>query len=76
MAEGNKSEDLALTGFYEAMEKSNAAKIGDEILAGLLDDYKDSEDFDFESDADNSEDRPWRPSHVNFGKVDCENGAY
>jgi hypothetical protein len=36
MAEGKKSEDLALAGFYEAMEKSNAAKIADEILGGLL----------------------------------------
>jgi hypothetical protein len=35
MVEGKKSEDLALSGFYEATEKSNAAKIADEILAGL-----------------------------------------
>ena len=43
MAEGKKSEDLALAGFYEAMEKSKAAKIVDEILAGLSDGSKDSE---------------------------------
>jgi hypothetical protein len=47
MAEGKKSEDLTLAGFYEAMERSNAT-IADEILAGLLDDSEDSEDFDFD----------------------------
>jgi hypothetical protein len=36
MAEGKKSEDLALAGFYEAMERSNAAKIADDILSLLL----------------------------------------
>jgi hypothetical protein len=41
MAEGSKSED------YEAMEKSNAMKITDEILARLLDASEDSKDFDF-----------------------------
>jgi hypothetical protein len=50
------------------MEKSNTAKITNEILAGKSDDSKDSEDFDFESDADDAKERPWRPSHVNFGK--------
>jgi hypothetical protein len=66
MAKGKKSEDLALTGFYEAMEKSNAVKIVDEILARLSDDSEDSEDFAFDSDDGDAEDRPWRPSHVNF----------
>jgi hypothetical protein len=67
MAEGKKSENIALAGFYEAMEKSNVVKIADKILAGLSDDSEDSENFDFGSDADDAEDRPWRPSHVNFG---------
>jgi hypothetical protein len=35
MAEGKKSEDFTLARFYEAMEKSNAMKIADEILASL-----------------------------------------
>jgi hypothetical protein len=37
------------------MERSNTAKITDEIRARLLDDSKDSEDFDFKSDADDVE---------------------
>jgi hypothetical protein len=76
MAEGKKSEDLALAGFYEAMEKSKAAKIVDEILAGLSDGSKDSEDFDFGSDADDVEYRLWRPSHVNFRKSTVEKWTY
>jgi hypothetical protein len=47
MAEGSKSEDLALARYYEAMEKSNATKITDEILARLLDGSEDSKDFYF-----------------------------
>jgi hypothetical protein len=74
MIEGKNSEDLALAGFYEAMEKSNATKIVDEILAGLSDDSEDSEDFDFDSDANDAEDRPWRLSHVNFGKSTVKKG--
>jgi hypothetical protein len=70
----SKSEDLALAGFYVAMEKSNVAKIADEILARLLDDSEDSEDFDFRSDANDAEDRPWRSSHVNFGKSIVKRG--
>jgi hypothetical protein len=67
MVEVTNSEDLALARFYEAMERSKAAKIADEILAGLSDDSEDSEDFGFHSGADDAEDRPWIPSHVNFG---------
>jgi hypothetical protein len=74
MAEGKRSDDLALAGFYEAMEKSNAAKIADEILARLSDDSEDSEDFDFGSDDNDVEDRPWRPSHVNFEKSTMKKG--
>jgi hypothetical protein len=68
------SEELALAGFYEAMERSNTTKVTDEILAGLSDDSEDSEDFDFESDADSTEERPRRPSHVNFGKSTLKRG--
>jgi hypothetical protein len=56
------------------MEKSYAIKIADEILAGLSDDSEDSEDFDFDSDADDIEDRSWRPSHVNIGKSTVKTG--
>jgi hypothetical protein len=40
------------------MEKSNTTKITDDILARLWDDFEDSEDFYFESDADDVEERP------------------
>jgi hypothetical protein len=70
-------------GFYEAMERSNTMKITDEILARLSDDSEDSEDFDFESVADDDKERPWRPSHVDFdkstmkrGHIEAMNGKY
>jgi hypothetical protein len=68
MAEDKKSEDLALAGFYKAMERNNAVKITNEILAGLSKDSDDSEDFDVDSGNEDAKDQPWRPSHVNFGK--------
>jgi hypothetical protein len=74
MPEGKKSEDLALVGFYEAMERSNAVKIADEILARLSDNSEDNEDIDFDSGADDAEDRLWRLSHVNFGKSTMKKG--
>jgi hypothetical protein len=74
MAEDKRSEDPALAGFYEAMERTNVEKITDEILVGLFEDSGDSEDFDIESDNDDAEDRPWRPSHVVFGKSTVKKG--
>jgi hypothetical protein len=68
MAEDKKSVDPTLTGFYEAMESTNVKKITNEILAGLSGDSSDSESFDVESKNEDVEDRPWRPSHVVFGK--------
>ena len=68
IAENKKSVDPTLAGFYEAMERTNAEKITNEILAGLAGDSSDSESFDIESENENAEDRPWRPSHVVFGK--------
>jgi hypothetical protein len=38
------------------------------MLAGLSGNSSDNEIFDIESDNDDAEDRPWRPSHVVFGK--------
>jgi hypothetical protein len=67
MVEDKRCEDLTLAEFYEAMEMINVEKITDDILAGLSEDYSDSEDFDIESDNDDAEDRPWRLSHVVFG---------
>jgi hypothetical protein len=74
MAEDKRSEDPALAGFYEAMERTNVEKITDGILAGRSEDSGDSEDFDVGSDNDDAEDRPWRPSHVVFGKSTVKRG--
>jgi hypothetical protein len=35
MADENKVVDPALAGFHEAMEKTNAEKIANEMLAGI-----------------------------------------
>jgi hypothetical protein len=56
------------------MERTNVEKITDEILARLFGDSSGSEDFDFESDNDDAEDRPWRPSHVVFRKSTVKKG--
>ena len=69
MDEDKRSEDLALAGFYEAMEKTNIEKITDEILVGLSEDSEDIEDFDVDSGADNAKEWPRRPRHVVLGKL-------
>jgi hypothetical protein len=43
-------------------------------MAGLSNDSDDIEDFDFESDAVDAKERPWKPSHVNFGKSTMRRG--
>jgi hypothetical protein len=68
MAEEKKVVDPTLAGFYEAVEKTNTEKITNEMLAGLSEDYDDSESFDVESGNEDAEDRPWRSSHTIFGK--------
>jgi hypothetical protein len=74
MAEEKKSVDPALAGFYEAMERTNVEKITNEMLARLSGDSSDSKSFDMESDNDDTEDRPRRPSHVVFGKSIVKKG--
>jgi hypothetical protein len=74
MAEEKKSMDPALAGFYEAMERINVEKITVEMLAGLSGDSSDNESFDVESENEDAEDRPWRPSHVVFGKSTVKQG--
>jgi hypothetical protein len=71
MAEEKKSVDPALACFYEAMERTNVEKITDEMLAGLSGGSSDNEEFDVESDNDDTEDRLWWPSHIVFGKSTC-----
>jgi hypothetical protein len=55
-------------GFIESIAKTNTEKITKEILEGLSEDTDDSDTYDMESGGDDSEDRPWRPSHAVFGK--------
>jgi hypothetical protein len=74
MAEDKKSVDPVLAGFYEAMERTNIEKITDDMLAGLSRDSSDNESFDVESENEDAEDRPWRPSHVVFGKSTVKQG--
>jgi hypothetical protein len=74
MAEDKKSVDPTLTGFYEAMERTNVEKITNEMLARLSGDSSDSESFDIESENEDAEDRSWRPSHVVFGKSTIRQG--
>jgi hypothetical protein len=78
-----KKIDPALTGFYEAMEKINIEKITNEIMADLSEDSNDSDDYDVESEDEDAENRPWRPSHSIFGKssikqsqIDAMKGNY
>jgi hypothetical protein len=55
-------------GFVESIEKTNTEKITKEILEGLSEDTNDSDIYDMESGGEDSEDRPWRPSHAVFEK--------
>ena len=55
-------------GFLELMAKTNTEKITREILEGLSEDTGDSDSYDVDSGGEDSEDRPWRPSHAVFGK--------
>jgi hypothetical protein len=55
-------------GFLESISKTNIEKITREILEGLSEDTGDSDSYDMESGGEDSEDRPWRPSHAVFGK--------
>jgi hypothetical protein len=55
-------------GFLESIAKTNTEKITREILEGLSEDTGDSDSYDVESGGENSEDRPWRPSHAVFEK--------
>lgn len=66
--------DPALADFYEAIERTNVEKITNEMLAGLSGDSSDNECFDIECDNNDAEDRPWRPSHVVFGKSTVKRG--
>jgi hypothetical protein len=66
--EEKKVADPYIAGFIESMEKTNTEKITKEILEGLFEDYDESDSYDVESGDEDSEERPWRPSHTVFGK--------
>jgi hypothetical protein len=66
--EEKKATDPFIAGFFESMAKTNTEKITKEIMEGLSGDTDDSDSYDVESGAEDSEDRPWRPSHAVFGK--------
>jgi hypothetical protein len=55
-------------GFLESIAKTNTEKITREILEGLSEDTGESDSYDIESGGEDSEDGPWRPSHIVFGK--------
>jgi hypothetical protein len=55
-------------GFLESIAKTDTEKITREILEGLSEDTGESDSYDVESGGEDSEDRPWRPSHTVFGK--------
>ena len=74
MAEDKKSVDATLTGFYEAMERTNVEKTTDEMLARLSGDSSDNEGFDVKSENEDAKDRPWRPSHVVSRKSSVKQG--
>jgi hypothetical protein len=66
--EEKKTANPFIVGFVESMSKTNTEKITKEILEGLSEDTDDSDSYDVESGDEDSEDRPWRPSHTIFGK--------
>jgi hypothetical protein len=74
MAKDMKVVDPTLAVFYEAMERTNVEKITNEMLAALSGDSSDNDSFDVESGNEDVEDRPWRPSHVVFGKSTIKQG--
>jgi hypothetical protein len=68
LTEEEKLLEEKIAGFVESIAKTNIEKITKEILEGLSEDTGDSDSYDVESGGEDSEDRPWRPSHVVFGK--------
>jgi hypothetical protein len=68
LTEEEKLLEEKTAGFIESIANTNIEKITKEILEGLSEDTDDSDNYDAESGGEDSEDRPWRPSHVVFGK--------
>jgi hypothetical protein len=68
LSEEEKLLEEKTAGFNESIATTNTEKITKEILEGLSEDTDDSNSYDMESGGEDSEDRPWRPSHTVFGK--------
>jgi hypothetical protein len=68
LSEEEKLSEEKNAGFIESIAKTNTEKITREILEGLSEDTGDSDSYDMESGGEDSEGRPWRPSHAIFGK--------
>jgi hypothetical protein len=68
LSEEEKLLKEKIAGFIKSIAKTNTEKITKEILEGLYEDTDDSDSYDVESGGEDSEDRPWRPSHTVFGK--------
>jgi hypothetical protein len=68
LTEEEKLLEEKTTGFIESTAKTNTEKITKEILEGLSEDTNDSDSYYAESGGEDSEDRPWRPSHAVFRK--------
>jgi hypothetical protein len=66
--EEKKVADPFIAGFIESISKTNTEKITKEILEGLSEDTDGSDSYDVDSGDEDSVDRPWRPSHIVFGK--------
>jgi hypothetical protein len=62
------SEEMHL-GFLQSIAKTNIEKITREILEALSEDTGDSDSYDVDCGGEDSENRPWRPSHTVFGKL-------
>jgi hypothetical protein len=67
--EEKKIADPYIAEFIESTTKTNTEKITKEILEGLSEDSDDSDSYDVESGDEDSEDRPWCPSHTIFRKL-------
>jgi hypothetical protein len=68
LSEEEKLSEEKTAGFIESIAKTNTEKITKEILEGLSEDTGDSDSYDAENGGEDSEDRPWRPSHTVLGK--------
>jgi hypothetical protein len=66
--EEKKTVDSYIAGFVESMAKTNTKKITKEILEGLSEDTGGNDSYDVENGDEDSEDRPWMPSHSIFSK--------